>query len=148
MFVVQKTINLARSNGRPFDIRVMMMRRRGVWTYVGMLAKVSGKGSVIANVRRGGGYVETVPEALRKAGLGGINGKREDLRKMSYRICRRFDRYKYTRQIGIDYGVDRNGKIWVIEVNFDFPSHSLFAKLKNKAVYRKIKSIAATWKKK
>ena len=68
MFVVQKAIELARTKGRPFDIRVMMMRHREQWTYVGMLAKVAGRNSVITNIGRGGGYVQTVPEALRSAG--------------------------------------------------------------------------------
>jgi hypothetical protein len=145
--VVQEAIPLARAGGRPFDIRVMMMRLRGRWTYAGMLAKVAGAGSVITNVRRGGGYVLTVPDALNKAGQGGSSGKMANLRTLSYRICRRFNRYKYTRQIGIDYGIDRSGKIWVIEVNFDFPSQELFAKLKDRSAYRKIKSIAKTWRK-
>lgn len=147
IFIVQKDIKLVRSKGRPFDIRVMMMRQHGRWTYVGMLAKVAGKGSVITNVRRGGGVVETVTDALRKAGQRGIAIKKANLRKLSYRICRRFSRYKYTRQIGIDYGIDASGNIWVIEVNFDYPSHVLFSKLRDRSIYRKIKSIAKTWKK-
>ena len=147
VFVVQKTVTLARTKGRPFDIRVMMMRHREKWTYVGMLAKVAGRDSVITNVRRGGGYVQTVHEALRSAGQKDLTSKEAQLRKLSYRICERFNRYKYTRQIGIDYGIDQSGKIWVIEVNFDYPSHALFAKLNDRTVYRKIKSIASTWKK-
>ncbi|WP_338130665.1 YheC/YheD family protein [Cohnella ginsengisoli] len=62
-------------------------------------------------------------------------------------MCNRFDRYKYSRQIGIDYGIDRSGKVWLIEVNFDYPSHTLFAKLKDRSAYRRIKSIAASWRK-
>lgn len=144
--VVQKAIPLARAGRRPFDIRVMMMRHRGRWTYAGMLAKVAGAGSVITNVRRGGGYVLEVPAALRQAGLKGVKEKTAALKSLSYRISRRFDRYKRTRQIGIDYGIDRSGRIWVIEVNFDFPSHALFAKLKDRTMYRRIKAIAGAWK--
>ncbi|MBB6729454.1 YheC/YheD family protein [Cohnella zeiphila] len=145
--IVQKAIPLARAGGRPFDIRVMMMRHRGRWTYVGMLAKVAGAGSVITNVRRGKGHVLTVSEALRQAGQEGAAGKTEKLKELSYRICGRFDRYKYSRQIGIDYGIDRSGHLWLIEVNFDYPSHSLFAKLQDRSVYRRIKSIASSWRK-
>jgi len=50
--LIQKAIDLASINGRPFSIRLMLMRdgqRR--WTYAGMIAKVSGEGSVISNVR-------------------------------------------------------------------------------------------------
>lgn len=147
IYIVQKAIPLAKARERPFDIRVMMMRHRGRWTYVGMLAKVAGAGSVITNVRRGKGYVLTVSEALHQAGQKGVAGMKAKLKELSYRICNRFDRYKHSRQIGIDYGIDRSGQIWVIEVNFDYPSHALFAKLKNRAAYRRIKSIASTWRK-
>lgn len=145
--IVQKAIPLAKAGGRPFDIRVMMMRHRGRWTYVGMLAKVAGAGSVITNVRRGKGYVLTVSEAMRQAGQESHASKMKILRELSYRICNRFNRYKYSKQIGIDYGIDRSGKIWLIEVNFDYPSHALFAKLKDRSTYRRIKSIAASWRK-
>ncbi|WP_420869612.1 YheC/YheD family protein [Cohnella ginsengisoli] len=47
----------------------------------------------------------------------------------------------------MDYGIDRSGKVWLIEVNFDYPSHTLFAKLKDRSAYRRIKSIAASWRK-
>ncbi|MFC5406190.1 YheC/YheD family protein [Cohnella soli] len=146
-YVVQKAIPLARVNGRVYDIRVMMMRLKGRWTYAGMLAKVAGSGSVITNVRRGGGHVLSIPTALHRSKQRSPERKMKLLKSLSYRICRRFDSYKYTRQIGIDYGIEPTGKIWVIEVNFDFPSHALFAKLKDKSQYRKIKSIASTWRK-
>ncbi len=145
-YVVQEAIPLARVDGRVYDIRVMMMRLRGRWTYAGMLAKVAGSGSVITNVRRGGGYVLSIPDALHRSKQRSPGRKIKLLKSLSYRICRRFDSYKYTRQIGIDYGIEPSGKIWVIEVNFDFPSHALFAKLKDKSHYRKIKSIASTWR--
>ncbi|WP_338130664.1 YheC/YheD family protein [Cohnella ginsengisoli] len=79
--VVQKAIPLAKAGGRSFDIRVMMMRHRSRWTYIGMLAKVAGAGSVITNVRRGNGYVLSVPEALRQAGQKSHAAKMEMLKK-------------------------------------------------------------------
>ncbi|MFD0694733.1 YheC/YheD family protein [Paenibacillus sp. GCM10027628] len=144
-YIIQKAIDLAEIKGRPFDIRVMMMRNRyNRWQYVGMLAKVAGKSSVITNVNRGGGYAVEIDKALAASlSLSKLNQKRliRELVRLSYRICNRFIRYKYSSQIGVDFALDRQGKIWVIEVNFDFPSHELFARLKNKSIYRGIKVI-------
>ncbi len=43
--IVQASINLAKINGRPFDVRVLMIRDgNGQWQYIGMLAKVAGLG--------------------------------------------------------------------------------------------------------
>lgn len=140
--IVQQAIPLAQIKGRNYDIRVMMMRDgNDRWQYSGMLAKVAGPTSVITNVLRGGGYAVSVREALRSSLPAKINKAQleRDLIARSHAICRRFNRYKYSSQIGIDFGVDRNGKLWLIEVNFDFPSHELFNRLPDKTWYRLIK---------
>jgi hypothetical protein len=145
-YVIQKGIDLAEVNGRPFDIRVMMMRNgRGSWQYAGMLAKVAGAGSIITNVARGGGYVMKVSQALKQSKSIEPNRIRtviRDMIRLSYQVCRHFNKYKYSSQIGIDYAVDKKGRLSIIEVNFDFPSHGLFAKLPDKTYFRTIKRLA------
>jgi len=148
-YLIQKTIPLATYQSRPYDIRVMMMRNtRNQWQYAGMLAKVAGPSSVITNVNRGGGFALSIENALRTSlGLTSheqLKVKRE-LVSLSDRICKRFDKYKYSTQIGIDFGIDEQRRIWVIEVNFDFPSHELFNKLQDKTMYRKIKSLRKSY---
>lgn len=142
--IVQQAIPLAEVNGRSYDIRVMMMRDGlNKWRYSGMLAKVAGPSSIITNVRRGGGYVLPIGQALSRSVAKGKQDEQKKLEKelvdASYAICDRFNKYKYSSQIGIDYGVDRDGKLWLIEVNFDYPSHALFARLRDKTLYRLIK---------
>ncbi|WP_400163657.1 YheC/YheD family protein [Brevibacillus sp. TJ4] len=145
-YIIQKTIPLAKVGGRNFDVRVMMMRNgEGNWEYAGMLAKVAGRGSVITNVMRGGGYavkVETalafLPEEQREAAI-------EQLKEISYEITRHFDSYRRSSQIGIDFGVDPTGQIYLIEVNYDFPSHLLFRLLQDKTYYRNIRRLVAAY---
>jgi uncharacterized circularly permuted ATP-grasp superfamily protein len=138
--VIQKSINLARFNGRIFDIRTMMMRdKKSQWRYMGILGKIAGEGSVVTNVRRGHCYAMEAEQVLTKC----FNQTRalrmiQLMKELSFRICKRFDSYKFSCQIGIDFGVDQSGRVWIIEVNFDYPSHVLFAKLKDKTMYRKI----------
>jgi hypothetical protein len=141
--IVQASIDLARIRGRPFDVRVLMMRDgNGRWQYAGMLAKVAGPGWIITN-KRSHGSVLTVDEALQKSlqwdslQIGKI---KEQMIQLGHDICKRFDEYKRYRQIGIDMGVDTNGKIWIIEENTG-PGWTLFAKLKDRSMYHKIRSI-------
>jgi hypothetical protein len=141
--IVQRTIQLDTYLGRPYDIRVMMMRdKNNKWLYTGMLAKVMGPSSIISNVQRGRGYATTVGQVLKESSNlkpkqhKEIEGK---LIQTSYVICNRFNRYKYSSQIGIDYAVDNRSRLWLIEVNFDYPSHSLFARLPDKSMYHLIK---------
>ncbi|OXM85425.1 YheC/YheD family protein [Paenibacillus rigui] len=142
-YIVQQTINLAVVGSRPYDIRVMMMRdRHDRWRYTGMLAKVAGASSVVTNVQRGKGYVLPMGKALRLSLTHDSGRQKRILNRIihtSYAVCRRFNKYKYSSQIGIDYALDRKGRLWIIEVNFDYPSHALFARLADKTMYRLIK---------
>lgn len=144
-YIIQKGIDLAELNGRPYDIRVMMMRNGlGKWQYAGMLAKVAGSDSIITNVARGGGYAVTVPHALEKSlslGTNEIRKIEQNLIGLSYQVCSHFNKYRHSAQIGVDFAIDKQGEIVVIEVNYDFPSHGLFAKLKDKTYFRTIKRL-------
>ncbi|MEJ8547547.1 YheC/YheD family protein [Brevibacillus borstelensis] len=147
--IIQKGIPLAEVNRRPFDIRVMMLRNgAGKWQYAGMLAKVAGPDSVITNVARGGGYVTTVRQALLQSGAvkpEQASSVIRELVRLSHQVCTHFNKYKHSSQIGIDWAIDKKGTLSVIEVNFDFPSHGLFAKLPDKTYYRTIKRLRSQY---
>lgn len=144
-YIIQKGLDLAQIDGRSFDIRVMMMRNGlGRWQYAGMLAKVAGSDSVITNVARGGGYAVTVPHALLKSkavDATKVKSVVTQLIQISHRVCTHFKKYRHTSQIGVDFAIDKQGNISIIEVNYDFPSHALFAKLKDKTYFRTIKRL-------
>ncbi|MGG1658136.1 YheC/YheD family protein [Brevibacillus sp. NRS-1366] len=144
-YIIQKGLDLAQINGSSFDIRVMMMRNgQGRWQYAGMLAKVAGSDSIITNVARGGGYAVTIPHALLKSGAvdaAKIKDVTSQLIQISHRVCAHFKKYRHTSQIGVDFAIDKQGNISIIEVNYDFPSHALFAKLKDKTYFRTIKRL-------
>nr|WP_052948008.1 YheC/YheD family protein [Aneurinibacillus tyrosinisolvens] len=148
--VVQRGIQLAQVQGRPYDMRLMMMRDTNKkWQYVAMLAKVAGVKSIITNVARGGGYTITVEEALNQSlnitGEKATKVKNEMIR-LGHNCNRVYSRYRYDWQIGYDIAIDTNGKLWLIEANPRTPSHFLFARLKDKTQYRKIKRMAFLYK--
>lgn len=149
--LVQKAIDLAEVEGRPFSIRLMLMRDgKERWRYAGMLAKVAGEDSVVTNVRRGGGYAAPIEHALSRS-LGysreQIESVKEKLIDTSYRLIRCATRKGYiTYESGIDLGIDKKGRIWIIEVNLAYPSYGLFNRLEDKTYYRKIKRLAAEYK--
>jgi hypothetical protein len=150
--LVQKAIDLASINGRPFSIRLMLMRDgERKWQYAGMMAKVSGEGSVISNGRRGGGYAMTVDKALAQS----LGYDRERIEKVKrklvhtgFGIIRHATKNGYrSYETGIDLGMDRRGRLWIIEVNLAYPSYGTFNRLQDKTFYRKIKGLAEDYKK-
>jgi hypothetical protein len=150
--LVQRTIDLAMIEGRPFSIRVMLMQDgKEKWQYAGMLAKVAGKRSVVTNVRRGGGYATTIDNALSKSlgfGRKQIKSVKRELIDHGFNLIRYATKSGYrTYESGIDFGIDHKGKIWIIEVNLAYPSYELFNRLEDKTFYRKIKRLADDYKK-
>src|SRR5690606_24657147 len=71
--LVQRKISLARIDGRPFDLRVIIQRRRGAskWKVTGKLAKVAGPGYHITNIRRSHGKVLPFSTAVRRSNIRG-----------------------------------------------------------------------------
>lgn len=140
-YIVQRRIPLARVNGRPFDLRVMAQRRKhSNWGVTGKLAKVAGKGYIVTNIARSKGTVIPVESAIQRSALKGSSQKAllSKIDTVALRAAKRLSQsYSGIRTIGIDMGLDHRGKVWIIEANFA-PATSLFRKLKNKSMYRKI----------
>ncbi|WP_274361742.1 YheC/YheD family protein [Paenibacillus thermotolerans] len=141
IFIVQQKIPLARVGGRPFDLRVMVQRGGGgSWAITGKLAKIAGAGFMITNTARSRGRVAPVTAALRSAGFTAprIRSIQAKIDRVSVASAKRLrQRYPFLRTVGMDIGVDHRGKVWIIETNFA-PAKSLFLRLKDKTMYRRI----------
>ncbi|GGJ14064.1 hypothetical protein GCM10010885_24270 [Alicyclobacillus cellulosilyticus] len=132
-YMVQQGISLIRIGGRPVDIRVMVQRTRpcGPWLYSGMVAKVAGPGSVVTNVALSHGRVMEVKQALRT-----VFGPRRaetcvrEMKRLALTAARHFDTYQPYRELGFDIGIDRSGRVWLIEENTG-PSHHLMKQLRS-----------------
>lgn len=142
-YIVQKRISLATVDSCPFDLRVMVQRRRGQseWHVTGKLAKVAGKGYIITNVRRSHGRITTVTSALKQAGLSRSTASiLAEIDRVALQAAKQLKRsYPWLRTTGIDMGIDKQGRVWIIEANFA-PMLGLFLKLKDKSIYRRIVS--------
>ncbi|MDR6549288.1 YheC/YheD family protein [Paenibacillus qinlingensis] len=142
-YIVQQRIHLATKNGRPFDLRVMVQRHsKSPWQVTGMLAKVAGKGYIITNIRRSGGRVVTVESALRGSELKDMPTSEllAELHNVALRSAEQLGpSYRWVKTMGIDMAFDKQGNVWIIEVNFA-PMLELFLRLPTKTAFHKIKS--------
>lgn len=143
--LVQRKIPLATVGGRPFDVRVMVQRRRsgkGGWNVTGKLVRIAGAGYRITNTARSGGRVTTYTAALKQANIPGVSRKTLSgrIHRLSLAAVRHLHRHcRSLHTVGLDIGIDTSGKPWIIEANFT-PSKSLFKRLKSKTYYRRIMS--------
>lgn len=116
-YLLQETIPLAHYQGQPFDIRVSVQKSgNGEWQVTGMVGKVAAKGSHVTNVARGG-KVRRCEELFEACGLNAEKTKRE-VEKVSIKIAKQLGKsLKNLADIGLDMGIDSQGKPYFIEMN-------------------------------
>ncbi|MCD9024703.1 YheC/YheD family protein [Cohnella silvisoli] len=143
-YLLQKGIALAKTNGRPFDIRVMVQKTNGgKWVSTAVFTKIGRSGKVATNYNQGGkiGYFRST---LSDAGYhaASIQRKEAKLKRMGVSVGHCFDRHlKGFRELGLDVALDSAGKPWILEVNTR-PQFYPLKHLKDKGLYRRIVSFA------
>ncbi|MEH6995949.1 YheC/YheD family protein [Neobacillus drentensis] len=139
-YIVQQRIPLATINNNPFDVRVMVQKKKDSleWVVTGKLAKVAANNFVVTNVAKA---VISVEGAIEKSLINNekIKDIVADLEEVSLLIAGQLAKsYPQKRVYGIDLGIDLEGKVWIIEANLR-PALSMF-KLLNDGSYETIKS--------
>jgi glutathione synthase/RimK-type ligase-like ATP-grasp enzyme len=77
-YIVQRWIPLAKVKTRPFDMRVIVQRRKNsdLWRVTGTAAKVAGKGYFVTNNTRSKGTMLPVHVAIQRSTLKGFSSKK------------------------------------------------------------------------
>ncbi|MGE5577449.1 MAG: YheC/YheD family protein [Syntrophothermus sp.] len=117
-YIVQQRIDLAEHGGVPFDIRALVQKDiTGRWAIGGIVARLAAEGSVITSPRSGGS-VAPISLALNSAFPGSASGLQEQVEARAIEIAECIERrYRPCGEIGLDMGIDKNGRIWLIEAN-------------------------------
>jgi len=138
-FHIQRGIRLVRLEGHPVDFRVLLLRPGSEWKVMGIMGKAATGGRIVTNYQHGGRAVR-FGDALRRAGWTNedIRRAKADVERLSLVAAKRFGkRFKHCRRLGIDVGLDRDKRIWFIEVNTN-PFYELFRHHEDRALYGKI----------
>jgi hypothetical protein len=139
-YIVQQRIPLATINNNPFDVRVMVQRKKDSfkWVVTGKLVKVAANNFVVTNAAKA---LLSVEDAIEKSQINNEKMKDivADLEGVSLLIAQQLSNsYTKKRVFGIDLGIDLEGKVWIIEANLR-PAVSMFKYL-NDGSYETIKS--------
>ncbi|ASA23967.1 YheC/YheD family protein [Paenibacillus donghaensis] len=117
-YLMQQGISLARIEGRPIDYRVKVVKNGEHWEFRSMVGRLARPGLFVTNLCKGGTML-TCGQGLRRS-LPRIRtaAKRAEMRRLT-RICIELMERHFPGigELGFDYAVDVNGKIWILEVN-------------------------------
>lgn len=127
-YLIQKYLPLAKINGSPFDIRVVMQKRPDrEWGCTGIECRVSNNG-YLTNISRGG-YALPPEEALRQAFHEDGAALLQQIKDLCRDVCLYMDTFgEHFGEFGLDIAVDTNQRLWLIEANV-FPSFKGFKKM-------------------
>lgn len=117
-YIIQQGIHLASIQGRPLDYRVKVVKERGRWEIRAMLGRLASPGLFVTNICKGGSLLR-LRHALRLS-LPHINAweKRNEMRHLTRQCIAILEaRFPGIGELGFDYGLDHEGKIWILEVN-------------------------------
>lgn len=138
-YIAQQGIQLKLKSGRVHDYRMLVQKNgEGVWEVTGCAGRIGAAGSITSNLH-GGGHASTM-SALLKEWLRDdvkITQVKEEAEKLGVGIAAYLESsYGRLCELALDLAIDRNGGIWLLEVN-PKPAREVFAEAGEKDVYRK-----------
>jgi hypothetical protein len=117
-YLIQRGIHLATIDGRPIDYRVKYVKENGAWTYRSMVGRLARQGLFVTNLCRGGTLMTASQGISRSLSPRLVGTKKREMRQLTNASTVLLEnRFPGIGQLGYDYGIDRKGHIWMLEVN-------------------------------
>lgn len=130
-YLVQKWIDIRDRKGTVYDIRVLMQKDgSGKWTLTGMGVRQGSQGKITSNLSGGGHAFPVYPFLKEQFSAHSANLLERKIREISYAIPDYLEKAYNKRlvELGLDIAVDRDMKVWIIEVNIK-PGKTLYKKI-------------------
>ena len=141
-FIIQEGINLAYWSGRPVDIRtIVQINEQDRWEVTGMFCKLAGRHLAVTNVCIGGS-AHPVERYLK--GIGYDRKERERLiarlEDMSLAVVQPFADAYSNAIYGLDIGLDREGNLFLIELN-TLPRIGIFREIRREDMFKRARDL-------
>lgn len=132
-YLVQQYLTLTTEEGFPFDIRALVQKDgSGQWRLTGTALRIGPKGGFTSNLHGGGRAMSPAPFLARLYGGRQAENILTDIEKKSLTVPSVLERtHGPLLELGIDFGVDRLGRLWLLEVNSK-PGRASFLQLGDK----------------
>jgi glutathione synthase/RimK-type ligase-like ATP-grasp enzyme len=118
-YLIQEYLSLHTGTRIAYDIRSLVQKNgQGRWQTTGMAIRCGQPGSVTSNLHGGGSAQELVPFLQQEFGAAKAEELHHTLAKLSDEIPLVLESlHGSLAELGIDFGIDREAKVWILEVN-------------------------------
>lgn len=119
-YIVQKQINLIKSEGNILDMRILVQKdNSGCWGITGMAGRVGGNGAIISNISAGGQGKKVRTILMQNFNdEGKVDEIISEMEMVAVEAAKTLEKsIGKSGEMGIDIGVDQKGEVWFIEAN-------------------------------
>ncbi|MGA9289594.1 MAG: YheC/YheD family protein [Anaerobacillus sp.] len=122
-YMAQELLSLLDENNRPFDRRVVMKKiSKNCWSELGRAMRVGKQHSFVSNLHSGGIIQNDDQIALKRSILLDAD---VTITRITHKIVTLLEEaYPPLFELGLDFGIDHSGKVWLLEVNSK-PGHQI-----------------------
>lgn len=146
-YLIQQGIDLLKSDGRPFDLRVLTQKSpSGQWVTTGMIGRVAAENKIVTNHHSGGvakHFKTLMSEHMNSEEIENI---RQELKILGINVAAQLQKsYPRLKEIGLDVAIDNRWNIWILEVNTKpalFPFKKFF---KDPSIYNTVRRYALAY---
>ncbi|MBP1933962.1 YheC/YheD family protein [Ammoniphilus resinae] len=143
-YLVQKWIDIRDKHGSVYDIRALVQKNgEGKWQLSGLgVRRGPSRYKITSNLTNGGTAHPAFPFLKKQFGREKADFILHYMRKLALFIPQYLEKVTNRRlvELGLDIAVDRNGRVWILEVNIK-PGRSLWRKIDNQeAIDRSIRA--------
>ncbi|MFB5760990.1 YheC/YheD family endospore coat-associated protein [Paenibacillus medicaginis] len=133
-YIIQPLLNLHSSRGHPFDVRALVQKDgKGQWTLTGIAVREGEPGGLTSNLHGGGKAREATGYLQSQFGAEKASSVLQKINQLSMYIPPVLEsRYGRLGELGIDFGIDRSGQLWILEVNSK-PGRAVFTEIGDQA---------------
>jgi glutathione synthase/RimK-type ligase-like ATP-grasp enzyme len=134
-YLLQPYLSLSTDDGAPFDIRALVQKNgAGQWGFTGAAVRIGPIGGLTSNLHGGGRSQEARSFLQEEYGEEKATDIMRSIQETALAVPPVLERgHGPLLELGIDFGVDRLGKVWVLEVNSK-PGRTSFTRLNDKNV--------------
>lgn len=128
-YIIQDYLSVTSKSGQAFDIRSLMQKNgQGVWQMTGAALRCGQPGSITSNLHGGGHAEDALPFLTKEFGARHAQQTMDTVKQLSEHIPSLLEQqYGQLVELGIDFGIDQKGNIWILEINSK-PGRAAFKK--------------------
>lgn len=118
-YLIQQGLPLITSLGRSIDFRALLQKNGvGKWSITSIVGRIAGDTKIVSNLARGG-TIASVQHVINQIDPGQPKPTVYELRQSALKVAHAFERQidGHFAELGIDLAVDKNGKVWLLEIN-------------------------------